>query len=102
MANKLEKNILRGFYSLGIMSFVYLLKRPPVKDWIIIFFIKAYVSSILDTFVVRKGYIIYPYKLAKAFDVSFLFDYILFPVACVYYNQLTKHGKMINILFKVF
>ncbi|MGF9738948.1 CBO0543 family protein [Priestia megaterium] len=30
-----------------------------------------------------------------------LFDYILFPITCVFYNQLTKDSRIIQCLLKV-
>ncbi|WP_394186270.1 CBO0543 family protein [Metabacillus halosaccharovorans] len=54
----------------------------------------------LDKLVVRKGYISYPVKLFKSFDISFIFDYLLYPIACVYYNQVTKSSNLFGILIK--
>ena len=76
------------------------MRKPPVKDWMLIFLFKGYLSSILDKLVVRKGYISYPVKLFKSFDISFIFDYLLYPIACVYYNQVTKSSNLFGILIK--
>ena len=101
MNRKSEKNILRVLFVFGIFSFLNLIRKPPMKDWLIIFFLKSYISSILDTIVVRKGYVQYPVKLSKTFGISFLFDYLLFPIACIYYNQVTMNGKIKSIILKV-
>nr|WP_323131901.1 CBO0543 family protein [Bacillus infantis] len=42
----------------------------------------------------------YPVKLVKSFDVSFIFDYLLYPIACVYCNQVTRTSSLIGILMK--
>ncbi|MFC0273516.1 CBO0543 family protein [Metabacillus herbersteinensis] len=102
MRNQLEKTILRFLLVFGIVTFFNLIRKPPVKDWLIIFLIKGYISSILDKLLVRKGYIDYPVKLFKSFDISFIFDYLLFPVTCVYFNQFTKASTLPGIIAKLF
>lgn len=97
---KYEKNILRILCVLGIGSFFNLLRKPPLKDWLIIFLLKSYIASILDNLLVKKGYLVYPIKLIKTFDVSVLFSYLLFPVTCIYFNQVTKNSSIIGILIK--
>ncbi|EOR21879.1 hypothetical protein A499_20878 [Niallia nealsonii AAU1] len=57
-------------------------------------------SSILDNLLVKKGYLTYPVKLLKTFDVSVLFSYLLFPVTCIYYNQVTKNSSIAGTLMK--
>ncbi|WP_432816063.1 CBO0543 family protein [Sutcliffiella horikoshii] len=78
------------------------MRKPPTKDWLLIFLFKGYISSILDKTIVTNNKIIYPVKLVKWFDISFVFDYILFPVVCVYYNQITKSSSLIWIIIKIF
>ncbi|WP_312099422.1 CBO0543 family protein [Niallia sp.] len=97
---KYEKNILRILCVIGIGSFLGLLKKPPLKDWLIIFLLKSYIASILDNLLVKKGYLTYPIKLLKTFDVSVLFSYLLFPVCCIYFNQVTVNSRLIGILTK--
>ncbi|MGA9228300.1 MAG: CBO0543 family protein [Mesobacillus sp.] len=71
-----------------------------MKDWLIIFLLKGYIASILDNLLVKKGYLKYPVYLFKTFDISVLFSYILFPVTCIYFNQVTKNSGLIAIFFK--
>jgi hypothetical protein len=97
---KFEKNTLIFLLIFGLISIFNLMRKPPVKDWMLIFLFKGYVSSIIDKLLVRKGYITYPVKLVKWFDVSFIFDYLLYPIACVYFNQVTKSSGLLGILIK--
>ncbi|MFZ3589623.1 CBO0543 family protein [Bacillus sp. DJP31] len=101
MGHKFEKKLLRFLLVFGILSFINLMRKPPVKDWVIIFFLKGYIASILDKLVVRKNYITYPVKVFKSFDISFMFDYILFPIFCVYFNQVTEKSKITGIIAKL-
>ncbi|PKG22614.1 CBO0543 family protein [Niallia nealsonii] len=97
---KYEKITLRILCVIGIGSFLNLLRKPPLKDWLIIFLLKSYIASILDNLLVKKGYLTYPVKLLKTFDVSVLFSYLLFPVSCIYFNQVTKNSSFLGILTK--
>ncbi|WP_236691760.1 CBO0543 family protein [Niallia circulans] len=90
---KQEKLLLRVLFVIGIGSFLNLLRKPPLKDWLIIFLLKSYIASILDNLLVKKGYLTYPVKFLKTFDVSVIFSYLLFPVTCIYYNQVTRNSR---------
>jgi hypothetical protein len=101
MFHKFEKNLLRFLAVFGVLAFANLIRKPPVKDWVIIFLLKGYISSIIDKLVVRKGYIRYPVQLNKTFDISFIFDYLLFPITCLYFNQVTSKSKIPGVLLKL-
>jgi hypothetical protein len=100
MGKQLERRVLKVLFILGIGSFFNLIRKPPTKDWLIIFFLKSYISTFLDNLAVKKGYLKYPVNLFKTFDVSVLFSYLIFPVCCVYFNQVTKNSSMKGILLK--
>lgn len=100
MRRSAEKNILKTLFIFGIFSFFLLVKKPPRKEWLIIFLLKGYIASILDNILVKKGYLKYPVSLFKTFDISVLFSYIIFPVTCIYYNQVTKNSGLAGILTK--
>ncbi|WGG46493.1 CBO0543 family protein [Rossellomorea sp. DA94] len=101
MSRKFEKNLIRLLYFFGIGSFIYLIKKPLAKDWLLVFLIKSYYASLVDQLVVSKGYVKYPTRFPKRVRASLVFDYILFPISCVIYNQLTKDSRMIQCLLKV-
>ena len=100
MGTTFEKNTLKTLFFLGIGIFFNLIRKPPMKDWIIIFLLKSYIASILDNLLVKKGYLKYPVNLFKTFDISALFSYLIFPISCIYYNQVTKNSTISGILFK--
>jgi len=95
-----EKMTLWTLFITGIFSLIYLLRKPPLKDWLMIFLLKGYLASILDTILVKRGYLKYPVSIFKTFDISVLFSYVLFPVTCIYFNQVTKNSGLISILLK--
>jgi hypothetical protein len=84
------------------VAFLNILRKPPLKDWLIIFLLKSYIASILDNLLVKKGYLKYPVKTLKTFDISVLFSYLLFPVTCIYFNQATKNSNILDIFIKCF
>jgi uncharacterized membrane protein len=62
--------------------------------------LKSYIASILDNLLVKKGYLKYPVNLFKIFDISALFSYLIFPISCIYFNQVTKNSSIKGILLK--
>lgn len=95
-----EKNILWFLLIFGIISLIKINRKQPVKDWTIIFLLHGFLSSIFDTIVVKKGYVKYPVTLLKSVNISFGFDFLLFPIVCMYYNQVTKSSNILVILIK--
>lgn len=100
MKRKVEENTLRALLAIGILAFYRLVRKPPVKDWMLIFFLKSYIASILDNLLVKNGYLKYPVSLFKGFDISVIFSYLIFPVACIYFNQVTRHSGVLSIILK--
>jgi hypothetical protein len=98
MKNKIETNILRGLFLFGFVAFFQLISKPPMKDWVIVFLLKSYVATFMDTIVVRNGFIKYPVTLFKSFDISVIFSYLLFPITCVYFNQLSRNSRFTGML----
>ncbi|TRZ40319.1 hypothetical protein CEQ21_05120 [Niallia circulans] len=100
MSKRNELNFLRLLLFASIGLFINMIRKPPLKEWLIIFLIKSYIASILDNIAVKKGYIKYPVRIFRMFDISVLFSYLIFPVTCVYYNQATKDSKLPGVLIK--
>lgn len=100
MGKQFEKSVLKVLLIFGVGSFFNLIRKPPMKDWLLIFFFKSYIATFIDNLAVRKGYLKYPVNLFKTFDVSVLFSYLIFPVSCVYFNQITKNSSIKGILLK--
>lgn len=100
MRNKLEMNILKALFIISLGLFINLLRRPPIKDWLLVFFLKSYFATFIDNLLVRKGFLKYPVNLISGFDISVLFSYLLFPISCVYFNQITKTSSVFDIVKK--
>lgn len=79
--------------------FAFALRRPPLKDWVLIFFVKSYLSILVSKFVTAQGRIEYPARfLPQIFPTSILFEVFVFPILCVCYNQTTYRSGIKGII----
>lgn len=98
-----DRQILKMLLYIGCGFLPFLFKKQPIKDWILIFCIKAFFSGFIDSFVVAHKIISYPVRfLPKVFNINILFDFLLFPITCVFYNQMTHRTKWIKTALSVF
>jgi hypothetical protein len=95
---------LRLLTILGLVSLPFLFRKKPTKDWIIVFLIKAVYSIFWDSMIVKFRKVNYPVRLfPKIFKINVAFDLLLFPIACVIYNQITYHKTNFReIILKAF
>ncbi|MCA1029465.1 hypothetical protein LCL95_00305 [Bacillus timonensis] len=90
----MEKVILRYLLLLGIGLVPFAFQRKNLKEWLLVFFLKGYISSFLANVVVKNKNISYPIRfLPKYFHISILFDYLLFPLLGVFFNRTTYRTK---------
>lgn len=94
--------ILQWFFLiLGIALFIFSLRRQPVKDWLLIFFIAAYFATLIGTIVESLHLIEYPTRLFKeTFPSNLLFEAVILPVINMYFYQLTYHSRSVNIIIQ--
>ncbi|MDU0200086.1 MULTISPECIES: CBO0543 family protein [Paenibacillus] len=77
--------------------FIWML-RKPIKDWLIIFLLKSVVTAITDCFIIAADLLDYPIRFfPKVFDTNIVFDFLVFPTLCVFYNITTQHSKLKSI-----
>jgi hypothetical protein len=99
----LERIILRILLLFGLGILPLLFKKHPIKDWVIIFLLKGFTSSFVDSITTGQGKLKYPRRyLPQYFKINVLFDYLFFPIICVIYNQFTYHSKVLGIILKIF
>jgi len=61
------------------------------RDWIVVFLYKCLLDSVWGSAVVNIKLLEYPFRLfPRYYDTSILFDWWVFPVLCVLYNQVTR------------
>ena len=99
----MQKKLLRIILGVGLLLIPFAFKREKLKDWLLIFFLKGYISSFLDQIIVKKKHISYPVRfMSKYFDSSILFDYLLFPLLCVFYNRTSEKSNLHSIFLQSF
>ncbi|WP_052144826.1 CBO0543 family protein [Halalkalibacter okhensis] len=102
-SKKREQIILRSVLIFGLISLPFSFHKPPIKDWLIVFFTKATLSSFVASYLTTEGGIKFPVRYKPdRFGISIVFDYLLFPLLCVWYNQLTYKSKWFLTICKAF
>ena len=93
----MEKTLLRIclIVAIGLLPTI---GKKPMKDWLIVFLLKGYISSFINTVFVTEKNIKYPVTLTKQTNVSTLYDYLIFPLLCVWFNQTTYRSKLLGII----
>lgn len=97
-----ERVILIIFTLFGICATAFSFRKPPYKELVIVYLLKATISSFTDQMVVNRRYLSYPIRyFPKTFKTAILFDYLLFPWACVLYYQVTRNYGFKDWISKV-
>lgn len=96
--------ILRSLLVFGTGLLVMVLRKPPIKEWLLVFLFNASTNGLLDKLIVSyNNKLKYPTRLLpKIFKINILFDYLLYPTLTIVYNQLTAHDKPLKIFLKLF
>lgn len=98
-----DKLILYGLTLFGIVLFPFAFKKEPKKDWIIVFLLKTLISSFFGNIIASTKLLEFPVRLFPiAYKSSVLYDFLLFPLLCVFYNQTTYKSKLISIVSQAF
>lgn len=98
-----DKTILRLITAISISGWFFLFRKGSIKDWFLIYLFKIMLTTLLDGPIAKKKLVKYPYRfLEKLFSTNIIFDYVLFPVLCVLYSQLTLKMKRMQIIVSAF
>ena len=77
----------------------FALRQPPLKDWLLVFFLKSYLAILVSTWITAQGRIEYPARfLPQIFSNSILFEVFVFPILCVVYNQTTYRSGLKGVI----
>lgn len=101
--NKKEKRVLTIALLINMIILIPLiLRKPPIKDWIIVYLFNAVTNGILDNFLTKYKFVKYPVRLfPKVFKTHLLFDFFLYPTFTVFYNQITYKDKALKAFIKL-
>lgn len=97
----LERFILRAFLVFGLISLPFRFSKEPVKDWAIVFFSTAYFATFLSKILIKESRLKHPIRLLpKYFQTSVLYDMLIFPLYCVWFNQSIYRSKISGMIGK--
>ncbi|WP_027408467.1 CBO0543 family protein [Anoxybacteroides tepidamans] len=97
----MDEMMLWMLFVLGIGLLLFGLLRKPeiIKDSMLAFLLKAYFSTFFGVIVVEMHMLDYPVRiLSQYFDTSILFEYLLYPVVCVFFYQTTLRSSFLGIV----
>jgi hypothetical protein len=79
-----------------------IIRKPPVKDWLIVYFFNAATNFIADSFLSAHKIVNYPVRfLPKVFKTHILFDFLIYPTFSIIYNQMTERDRPFAIFYKL-
>lgn len=82
-------------------SMFFWLRMSPIKDWLIVFLLKSVVTAIADCFIIAADLLEYPVRFfPKAFHTNIVFDFLVFPTLCVFYNITTQYSRLRSIFIQ--
>ncbi|MBB6450730.1 hypothetical protein HNR44_002720 [Geomicrobium halophilum] len=91
----LERVILRAFLVFGFVCLPFSLRKKPVKDWIIVFCSTGFLAPLIAKIVVKQKRLAFPIRfLPKYFNTHVLYEHLILPLFCVWFNQTTSRSKM--------
>ncbi|BDG43973.1 CBO0543 family protein [Saccharococcus caldoxylosilyticus] len=95
----MDRIILWALLIIGMALLFFSLRKPLIKDTVLVFLLKAYFSSFFGVIVAEKKLVEYPVRfLGQYFDTSILFEYFLYPIMCVYFYQTTYRSSLLGII----
>ncbi|WP_246880066.1 CBO0543 family protein [Bacillus suaedae] len=78
------------------------LRKPPIKDWLLVYFFNAISNGFIDQIIAKQKIVKYPVRLLpKLFKKHIVFDYLVYPTITIFYNQVTSKDKPITIFYKL-
>lgn len=94
-----ERLVLRLMFVIGLACLPFTFQKKHVKEWGIVFFATGFVVTFLAQIVVggkKLKYTIRP--MPKYFDTNVLYEHLILPLLCVWFNQVTYHAKWWSII----
>lgn len=76
---------------LGLLLLVFAVDWHYFRDWVVVFLYKSLLDSLWGTAAVTLNLLEYPFRqLPQFYKTSLLFEYWIFPILCLLYNQVTR------------
>ncbi|MGM0922981.1 MAG: CBO0543 family protein [Bacillota bacterium] len=97
----MEKTMIKGLFALCAVLFPIVIRKPNLKEMLIVFFAKGILSTVIDAYVVNTKRVEYPVRpFSKIFNTNILFDLVFFPLLSVIWVRQSYKDKLPGILLK--
>jgi hypothetical protein len=84
----------------GLLFLIFAVDWRCFRDWIVVFLYICVLDSLWGSAVVNAHLIEFPFRqFPQLFKMGLLFDYWIFPILCVFYNQITRESGLWPILY---
>lgn len=84
----------------GLLLLIFAVDWRYFRDWIVVFLYICVFDSLWGTAVVNANRIEFPFRqFPQLFKMGLLFDYWIFPILCVLYNQITRERGLWPIFY---
>ncbi|TEB05292.1 hypothetical protein Psch_02333 [Pelotomaculum schinkii] len=84
---------------IGLLLLVFAVDWRYFRDWVVVFLYKSVLDGLWGAAVVNLHLLEYPFRqLPLLYKVSLLFDFWVFPILCILYNQVTRERGFRHIL----
>lgn len=85
---------------IGLLLLIFIVDWRYFRDWVVVFLYKSMLDSFWGVIVVKGNMLKYPMRqLPEYFQTSILFEWWIFPILCVLYNQVTRERGLPAILY---
>jgi hypothetical protein len=103
MNRKESRSLLFLVTLISLFLLPFAIIKRPFKDWLIVYLVSFIGNSFADRYLVSKGYLKYDVRpFRRKFKIHLPFDYVMYPLLLLYYNQWTLNSKPSGIFFKLF
>ena len=85
---------------LALLALIFIIDWRYFRDWVVVYLYKCVIDSLWGNAVAHTKALEYPFRqLPQYYDSSLLFEYWIFPVLCILYNQITRERGIWPILY---
>ncbi len=84
----------------ALLALIFAVDWRYFRDWVVVFLYKCVLDALWGSAVVNSGRLDYPFRqLPHFYDTSLLFEFWVFPILCILYNQVTRKAGIWPILY---
>ncbi len=85
---------------LALLALIFIIDWRYFRDWVVVFLFKCVLDSLWGDAVVNTDKLEYPFRqLPHYYNTCLLFEYWVFPILCLIYNQVTRERGVWPILY---